>query len=224
MRDRADIAAALEQVDSRTRAKLTGHPLKKLVGQLSAIQGTVLGLAEGTLPRVNKTDGAGFGDTMRAAKPRLLVLTDTSFWIFETRSSLGIGGGSGIEIKLARIQDDVRLNTFRRKSEFGRATRLMSFDHLRGSSLETESFDLNRDEQLVAFTDRFNEVLDQQRTAALEERDHQEVERFARATQAADSTSPSTADELEKLGKLLEKGLLTPDEFAEQKKRLLGAQ
>jgi hypothetical protein len=192
---------------------------------LGAIEQEIVAIAPATLQRVNQFDGADFGDALQAGKARLLVLTTESFWVVETRRVTGGGGASGREIKLARIQDDVRTNPHRRKSEFGRKTRLLSFDHLRGSKLETEAFDLKGDELLHDFANRFNAQLEAFRAAQAEENERRERDRALAATQAtaqgAPSGSLSAADELAKLGELLEKGLLTNEEFAREKQRLL---
>lgn len=224
--DREDVDAALQQLDSRTRRKLSWDgSLKSCMKGLGAIEGEIVAIAPATLPRVNQFDGAGFGDALQAGKGRLLVLTTDSFWVVETRRATGGGGVSGRQIKLARIQDDVRTNEYRRKSEFGRKTHLLTFDHLRGSTLETEAFHLKGDELLLDFAGRFNVQLEDFRLAQAEEAQRRERDRAVATARAAAQTatapSVSTGDELAKLGDLLEKGLLTQDEFAREKQRLL---
>jgi hypothetical protein len=159
--DRPDITAARERLVPKARRKL--NQVKKCVDALGSIDQEVVAIAPATLPRVNQFDGAGFGEAVQSGRPRLLVLTTESFWVVETRGLLG-GGVHGREIKLARIQDNVRINQYRRKSEFGRKTRLLGFDHLRGSQLETEAFDLNSDELLTEFAEQFNSQLDTYRS------------------------------------------------------------
>lgn len=224
--DRGDIAAALAQLDSKARRKLSRDAaLKKCMKSLGAIEDHIVAVAPATLPRVNQFDGAGFGDALQAGKARLLVLTTASLWIVETRRATGRGGVSGREIKFARIQDDVRINEYRRKSEFGMKTRLLAFDHLRGSTLETEAFDLKGDELLRDFADRFNSQLDAFKTAQAEDVERQERDRaVATAQAAAQVASPvpdSRVDALARLGDLRERGILTEDEFAREKQRIL---
>lgn len=219
---REDVEAALGRLSSGVRRKLSwDRALKNCVKSLGSIEDEIVAVAPATLPRVNQFDGAGLGDALDAGKGRLVVLTTESFWVVETRRATGGGGVSGREIKLSRIQDDVRVNEFRRKSEFGRKTRLLAFDHLRGSKLETEAFDLANDDLLRDFADRFNAQLDVFRASEAEVAERGDIERATVVAQAATATPSSTADELAKLGDLLEKGLLTEDEFAREKQRLL---
>lgn len=220
--DRADIAAAVERLDPKARKQLSwGSPLKKCLSALGAIEAEIVAIAPATLQRVNQFDGAGLGDVVQAGRPRLLVLTVESFWVVETRRATGGGGVSGREIKLARIQDGVRINEHRRKSEFGRKTRLFSFDHLRGSTLETEAFDLKSDVLLHDFASRFNAQLETCRAALVREEEGRGRDLAVAAAQAVGGAPTSMADELAKLGDLLERGLLTEEEFASEKQRLL---
>jgi hypothetical protein len=203
--ERPDISAAKDRLDRAALKKLS--QVGRCVEALGGIDQEVVAIAPATLPRVNQFDGAGFGESVSSARPRLLALTTESFWVVETRGMMS-KRVSGREIKLARLQDDVRINQYRRKSEFGRKTRLLAFDHLVGSELATEAFDLHSDDLLFDFADRFNAQLEELR-----------AENAQDPGQKAAGTS--AADELMKLGGLMEKGLLTEEEFLREKQRLL---
>lgn len=220
--ERSDVTAVAARLDPKTQKALRGNRiLKRCVAGLGAIEGEVVALAPASLARVTGLDGAGIGEVTEASRIRLLALTTDGFWLIETRRALGGGGVVGREIKFARIQDDVRTDEHRRRSEFGRKSRLLAFDHLRGSQLETETFDLGRDELLHDFANRFNAQLGTFRAAQVEQSPRQEPGPAAAQEPGPGGSSASVADELAKLGELLEKGLLTEQEFAREKQRVL---
>lgn len=202
--ERPDISAARDRLDPKARKKL--GQVGRCVEALKGIAQEVVAIAPATLPRVNQFDGAGFGKSMDSARPRLLALTSESFWVVQTQGMMS-KRVNGREIKLLRVQDDARTNQQRRKSEFGRKSRLFAFDHLVGSELVTEAFDLQSDDLLFDFAERFNLQLEEVRAA--------------KAGGQQQKTGSSAADDLAKLGELLEKGLLTEEEFAREKQRLL---
>lgn len=100
------------------------------------------------------------------------------------------------------------------------------FDHMRGSQLETEVYDLPSDRTLDLFVTAMNGQLDRLGQAEADESERREVARAERlassivgAQQGAGRTS--IADELAKLASLNEQGVLSNDEFASQKAKLL---
>jgi hypothetical protein len=185
----------------------------------------VLALAVGFDPRPDMGEqramgaGAAFSAiNASATSGRLLVLTGAN--LYEVRATGRLNGSrpEGIRYPLGQITD-VRVRTDRRLQRLGSRERYLTFDYMRGALMETRLNEIRTDSEL----DTFASCLTQQVGLV--------AESLAAADRAARSVAPpvvvappvSVADELLKLAQLRDSGILTDEEFAAQKARVLSA-
>lgn len=88
----------------------------------------------------------------------------------------------------------------------------------RRSRAGSQTFDAARDENSVVFTKKQAPEFEQMRQAVEQAIAH----RYAPQQQYAPAPAASVADELMKLGQLVQQGLLSREEYEQQKARLLG--
>ncbi len=223
MRD--DIAQAFALLDSKGQAAITGMRapggIKKAFPKLDEFlpDERVLALATGYDPPPSmgqqRAMGAGssLGAIAAAAKSgRLLVLTETNFWQVTATGMLNGNKPQGIQIRLGDITD------VRARSSRGLMSkeRFLMVDYLRGATVETELFSMNTDSELAVFAPLLEA---QVRTVHDLIAEQEQQNRTPVVVQAA--APLSVADELAKLKGLVDTGVLSPDEFEQQKTKLL---
>lgn len=183
-----------------------------------------LAITAATRPKLTKFDGASVGEQMRSNMGFLLVLTENDFVEVHEKGKLSRGKLEFMTVRLARVQDYARSNSRRRGSRLGAKDRFLAFDHLRGSELVTEVYDLPDDDVLERFVAAMNGHLDAlaqatSERAALEQQ--ASLQRMAETIAARQTSSASAADELSKLAGLRDQGVLSDEEFARMKARIL---
>jgi hypothetical protein len=221
-RMRPDIDIALKALDAKGQSTLTGLRVpgktKKGLEQLASFLDSerVLALAAATdLPLTmgeqrNVGAAASLGaiaDLARSA--RLLVLTDTNVYEVHGGGRLKGNQAQGVRIPLADITD-VRGRSERSAGHLLAKQRVLMIDYMRGIQLETMVCEVAADSQLEMFTRLATEQL-----TTLGEAD-------AHRNTSSSVATTSVADELAKLAQLRENGILTDEEFAQQKVKLLG--
>jgi hypothetical protein len=220
---RADIKAALYALDPKGQASITGLRVPRQVkkgfeGLESFLEDEVLALAPGNDPGPSMSEqremgaAGSLGAIANIAKSaRLLVLTESDLWEVQATGRLNGNRPQGIKLPLRDIHD-VRVRTDRRIGALGAKERFLTIDYMRGMQLETRVHQIGTDSALEIFSER---LLLQMRTLA---------ERAASAdgpNASAGLIQPSVADELAKLAQLRDSGILTEDEFVQQKAKLL---
>jgi hypothetical protein len=144
-----------------------------------------------------------------ARSGRLLVLTEWN--LYEVRGTGRLNGSrpEGIRFPLADITD-VRVL---QKRKLTGSERFLTIDYLRGATVETRQHLIASDSELETFGRALEEQVARVAEAVAEQ------ERKDRAPVVAPL---SVADELAKLKGLVESGVLSEAEFAQQKAKLLG--
>lgn len=221
---RKDIQAAYDLLDIKGQSSITGirvpAHVKKAFQKLDEFlpDETVLAVATGidAPPTMGEQRQMGAGASLGAIvesgrSGRLLVLTETNLWEVRATGRLNGSQPQGIRIPLADITD-VRVRTDRRIGGLGAKERYLTIDYMRGMQLETREHLIRTDFELEVFAGSLvDEVEAIAELVAAEER--------KRTT--PQPTQVSVADELAKLAQLRDAGVLTEEEFSQQKTKLL---
>jgi hypothetical protein len=220
---RADVASALNALDAKGQASITGLRVPRQVkkgfeGLESFLEDEVLALATGNDPGPSMSEqrdlgaAGSLGAIANIAKSaRLLVLTASDLWEVQATGRLNGNRPHGIRLPLRDIHD-VRVRTDRRIGALGAKERFLAIDYMRGMQLETRVHQIATDSALEILSER---LLLQMGTLA------ERAASVEGATASSAVAQLSVADELAKLAHLRDSGILTEDEFAQQKAKLL---
>jgi hypothetical protein len=222
---RQDIQTAYNRLDPKGRGSIDGFrsqgSIKKAYQQLAQFlpDEKVLAIAGGAdpPPSVGEQRGMGgaaaLGAIAEAGRSgRLLVLTEMN--LYEVRGTGRLNGNKpeGIRYPLADITDIRVLANRSIGRGLGAKQRYLTFDYMRGVQIETRQHVMGSDSELETFSRALTDQVQLVAEAVAEQ------ERQDRGPAVAQL---SVADELAKLKSLMESGVLSEAEFAQQKAKLL---
>jgi hypothetical protein len=148
---------------------------------------------------------------------RILLVSSLAVYAVQGKA---VGRAEFTEIPLTSVYAPPRVTTRREALSLGKKIVRLAIDEQRGGNVETHMFIVDGEESAGQW---MSEAVIREAEARRAELDRDDDQRLQQVVQAAVRESAgSTADELAKLAALRDQGVLTDDEFAQQKKRLLG--
>jgi hypothetical protein len=212
---RTDLKEALDAAPAKARRVLAMRRYRKLLQELESGISTdeeIVALVA-SLPPENTISHSSIYNI----GGRLLVVT--SMAVYHVLGKV-VGSAEYIQIPLSSIYAPPRVTIRREALSLGKQVVRLAIDEQRGGNVETRVFMVDGEESAA---DWIRDSIITETESLRAEIDTHEERQLQQAMRAAvrDANSSSIADELAKLADLRDQGVLTDDEFAQQKQRLL---